>query len=232
MDREQSGDPSIGKAFAWEEPLRRVALVIGRLGLALLFFTQLFWKLPPTFGCGPGEGFSFTQFDANGELVRTSGLCDWVGIEASYADQDRRFLVTPGPDGGTLFSIGLGPLVKLNGLFVERVVQPAFAFFGWAIFLLEAFIAVSLFLGFFTRAGALISLLLSLQLMLGLAGIWNPAAQINEWEWTYHLMILLSLVLLGVAPGRFLGVDAWLRPRLAQAAESGSRTARFLLAWT
>jgi uncharacterized membrane protein YphA (DoxX/SURF4 family) len=229
---EHGSAPAAATRFAWEDPLRRITVVLGRLGLALLFFTQLFWKLPPRFGCGPGNGFSFTHFDDKGQLVRTSGLCDWVGIEASYADQDRRFLVTPGPDGGRLFSIGLGPLVKLNGLFVEGVVQPAFGLFGWAIFLLEAFIAVSMLLGLFTRAGALASLFLSLQLMLGLAGIWNPAAQINEWEWSYHLMILLSLVLLGLAPGRILGVDAWLRPRLTAAAEGGNRVARLLLALT
>ena len=30
---------------------QKVALVIARLALAWLFFTQLWWKVPPTFGC-------------------------------------------------------------------------------------------------------------------------------------------------------------------------------------
>ena len=36
---------------AWEERLRKITIVIACLGLAYLFLTQLFWKLPPTFGC-------------------------------------------------------------------------------------------------------------------------------------------------------------------------------------
>jgi hypothetical protein len=228
----EPADTGLARPFAWEAPLLRIVVVIGRLGLAFLFFSQLFWKLPPRFGCGPGPGFVFTTAGANGEMVRTSGLCDWVGIEAVYAGAERRFLVVKGPDGGTLFSIGLDPLVKLNGWFVEKVVQPTFGLFGWLIFLAEAFVAVSMFLGLFSRAGALVSLLLSLQLMLGLAGIWNPAAQIQEWEWSYHLMILVSLLLLGLAPGRILGLDALLRPRLAVPAGQGSRLARLLLAFS
>ena len=42
----------------WETTLRKVILVIARLGLAYLFFTQLWWKAPPTFGCPPD--FAFT----------------------------------------------------------------------------------------------------------------------------------------------------------------------------
>jgi hypothetical protein len=172
----------------------------------------------------------FTSFAQDGSLVRTSGLCDWIGIEASYADPERRFFVIPNEYGESRFSIGLGPLVQLNGLFVEHVVQPNFGFFGWAIFSAEALIAGSLFLGLLSRGGAFLSLLISLQLMLGLAGIWDPAAQLQEWEWSYHLMILLSIVLLGAAPGRSLGLDALLRPRLSGKAESGSRLAKLLLA--
>lgn len=216
------------RSFVWEEPLRRITLVVARLGLAFLFFSQLFWKLPPQFGCG--SDLAFTTAGPEGELVRTSGLCDWVGLESVYANRERTFFVVYGPDGGTLFSIGLDPLVKLNGYFVARVVQPGFVFFGWAIFLVEAFVAATLLLGLVSRAGALVALLLSLQLMLGLAGAWDPATHLNEWEWSYHLMILLSLVLLGLAPGRILGLDGLLRPRLAVSAARGNRLARLYLA--
>lgn len=101
--------------------------------------------------------------------------------------------------------------------------------FGWGIFLAEGFIAVSLFLGLINRAGALVSLAVSFQLMLGLAGVWDPAAQLNEWEWTYHLMIVLSIAVLGAAPGRVFGLDRLLRPRLAAMSNRGSRVARLLL---
>ena len=39
------------KVVTWEETLKKVVIVVGRLALAYLFFTQLFWKMPPTFGC-------------------------------------------------------------------------------------------------------------------------------------------------------------------------------------
>jgi hypothetical protein len=66
---------------AWELRLRQVILVIARVGLAYLFFTQLFWKMPPSFGCPPD--FGFTTADASGRLQRTSGLCDWIGVEVA-----------------------------------------------------------------------------------------------------------------------------------------------------
>jgi hypothetical protein len=61
--------------------------------------------------------------------------------------------------------------------------------------------------------------------MIGLAGISNP----YEWEWSYNLMVLLSMVLFAFAPGRVFGVDAWLRPRLQTAADQDNRIARALL---
>ncbi len=62
----------------WEQRLRSIALVIGRLTLAYLFFTQLFWKMPPTFGCPPD--FKFTTADADGILVRAGSLCDSISV--------------------------------------------------------------------------------------------------------------------------------------------------------
>ena len=219
------------EAIAWDTRLMQVAMLIGRLGLAFLFFSQLFWKVPPHFGCG--QEFAFTGLNAEGQIVRTSGLCDWLGVEAVYAVRERSFFITDfNNDGAAEIALSLAPLVRLNGIFVENVVMPNISWFGWLIFLAEAFIAVSLFFGIFSRLGALTAAGISIQLMLGLAGIWDPAAEVYEWEWTYHLMILLSIVLLGAAPGRFLGVDAALRPRLKAAAEKGNRPARLLLAFT
>jgi hypothetical protein len=45
-------DASNGAATpAWDSRLQKIVVFAGRLGLAYLFFTQLFWKLPPAFGC-------------------------------------------------------------------------------------------------------------------------------------------------------------------------------------
>jgi hypothetical protein len=69
-----------------------------------------------------------------------------------------------------------------------------------------------------------VAIAISGQLALGLAGISNP----YEWEWSYNLMVLLSLIMFAFAPGRVLGLDAWLRPRLQQVAQGGNRLARAL----
>src|SRR5215510_4091842 len=74
----------------WERRLQHAALVLARIGLAYLFFTQLWWKAPPTFGCG--ADFAFTKGTPS-QLQRTRGLCDWIGIESVYATQPRPFFV-------------------------------------------------------------------------------------------------------------------------------------------
>lgn len=227
-----SSDMGAVKQAAWEERLRKTTLVIARLGLAFLFLSQLFWKMPPRYGCGAGPGFAFTTAAPDGALVRTSGLCDWIGIESVYAQRPRSFFAIYNQDGDTLFSVPVDPLVRLNGAFIDGIVVPNFAWFGSLIFLAEAWIALSLGLGLFSRLGALVAIGIAAQLALGVGGARDPAAHLQEWEWSYHLMLLLAIVLLGSAPGRVLGVDARLRPRLAAARTRGSRVARVLQAFT
>lgn len=211
----------------WEQRIYQIALVIGRVGLAYFFFTQLFWKVPPTFGCPPD--YAFTAATADGKLARTSGLCDWIGVEVVWSTRPRPWLVADmGSIGGPRLAIDIGPVARLNGLLLEAVIQPAIGFSGWFLWASEALIFVSLFLGLFTRLGGLLALGVSAQLMIGLAGISNPF----EWEWSYNLMLLLSIVLFGTVPGRILGLDALLRPRLQAAATPGKRIARLALALT
>jgi hypothetical protein len=212
---------------AWELRLRQVILVIARVGLAYLFFTQLFWKMPPSFGCPPD--FGFTTADASGRLQRTSGLCDWIGVESVWSTRPRPFFVADmSTIGGPTLSINLSPLARLNGLFIDNFVKPNIRWFGYVIWGLEAGIFISLFLGLFSRLGGLVAVLQSGQLWIGLAGISVP----YEWEWAYNLMLLMSLLMFAMAPGRILGVDAWLRPRLQAAADRGSPLARLLLLLT
>ena len=210
-----------------ERGLRQVLLVVVRLGFAYLFFSQLFWKLPPSFGCPPDFRFTTGSVGDNGrlQLQRTTGLCDWIGVEIAWANQPRRIFVTNLDNQGQpeLF-LNLGWAARLNGLFLEGFVEPNIRWFGWLIWGAEAFIFLSLFLGLFSRLGGLVAILISGQLALGLAGISNP----YEWEWSYIQMVLLSLVMFAFAPGRVFGLDAWLRPRLLQAAEEGNRAARAL----
>jgi uncharacterized membrane protein YphA (DoxX/SURF4 family) len=212
----------------WERRLRQVILVIARLGLAYLFFTQLFWKMPPDFGCPSDFAFTTGSVDDSGRLrlQRTSGLCDWIGVENVWADQPRPFFVANIDNkGDPELSIDLGWAAKLNNIFLENIAMPNIRWFGWIIWGSEAFIFVSLFFGLFSRLGGFVAIAVSGQLMIGLAGISNP----YEWEWSYNLMVLLAMLLFAFAPGRVFGIDAWLRPRLQTATDRGNKITRALL---
>ncbi|MBI3761239.1 MAG: hypothetical protein HY260_05180 [Chloroflexi bacterium] len=209
----------------WEERLQKIVLVVGRIALAYLFFTQLWWKTPPTFGCPPD--FKFTAADANGKLQRTSGLCDWIGVESVWSQRARPILAANLDNkGGPEIAIDIGFIAKGNGAFLDAFVKPNIRWFGYAVFGMEAFIFVSLFFGLFSRLGGLIAIAQSAQLWIGLAGIGNPL----EWEWSYNLMVVLSFLVFAFAPGRIFGLDTLVRPRLTAAAEKGNKLAG-LLVW-
>lgn len=204
------------------------AIAVASIGLGYLFFTQLWWKIPPDFGCQPD--FAFTTESADGELQRTSGLCGWIGIEEVYSDKPRELFtanILPSVPGAEV-GIKMEPLQAANGAFINNFVKPNIEWFGWVIFASEAFIALTMMLGFLSRLGALVAIGMSVQLMLGLAGIPDP----YEWQWSYQLIVLLAIVMFGIAPGRYFGLDRVLRPRLKLLAERGSRLARLLLAFT
>ena len=80
--------------------------------------------------------------------------------------------------------------------------------------------------GLFTRLGGLAALVQGLNLYFGVT------AAPGEWYWTYGMLYTLGLIFLAVPAGRFIGVDAWLRPRLQPAADKGNRLAKLLLAFT
>ena len=133
----------------WEHRLRKVVLVIARLGLAFLFLTQLFWKAPPDFGCPPDYAFTTGIVDDSGRLrlQRTSGLCDWIGIENVWADQPRHlFVANVDNKGEAELALNISWAAKLNNLFLENLVMPNIRWFGWIIWGTEAFIFASLFL--------------------------------------------------------------------------------------
>ncbi|NDJ59999.1 MAG: hypothetical protein GYB67_02675 [Chloroflexi bacterium] len=215
--------------------LQKALLIVARLALAYLFFSSLWWKVPPTFGCPEDYAFSSGQLSSGGTFVsfdnRTSGLCDWLGIQHAYA--------TVGPDwlvfvtnldntGDPEIFLNLTPLRQFNGAIVGDIIMPNIQLFGWLIWLAELSIVILVGLGLFSRVGGLIALGVSLQLTVGLAGIRNPA----EFEWIYLNMVFLSLVIIAMAPGRFLGIDALLIPRLTRAEANGSRLASIGLLFT
>lgn len=204
----------------WDRWLRTAAIAIASIGLGYLFFTQLWWKLPPEFACS--EDFQF-------EGENASGLCFWIGTQEYYSEEPRVLLQSDITSGsGPEVGVSIGLAQRLNGAFIDNVIQPNIRWFGWVFWGMEAFIFLSLVLGFLSRLGALVAIAVSAQLMVGLAGIPSPV----EWEWSYNLMVLLSVVLFGIAPGRYFGLDRLLRPRLMVLRERGSRLGSLLLACT
>jgi uncharacterized membrane protein YphA (DoxX/SURF4 family) len=178
------------------DKLGRVGMLISRLVTGYLWFDQLLWKLPPTFGC-PLNFAVTTDIHA-----RTSGLCDWVGMMTLYSKW------------------------PLQASLVKSLVVPNLSWMGWIIFLMEAFVAVSLILGLFTRLGGLAALLQAINLYIGVS------AAPGEWYWTYGMLATLGLIFLAIPTGRVFGMDAWLRPHLQTGADRGNRLSKILLALT
>ncbi len=189
-------------------------IAIASIGLGYLFFTQLWWKLPPEFGCRE----NFTR----------GGLCIFIERSAADAGAGDKLLkanIIESKSGPEL-SVPIGWATQLNATFIENIVQPNIRWFGYVIWGTEAFIFLSMCLGFFSRLGALVALGMGTQLMIGLAHT------SEEWEWSYILIVLLAFAMVGIAPGRYFGLDRILRPRFKAMRERGSRVGRFLLLLT
>ena len=93
----------------------------------------------------------------------------------------------------------------LHGQIVKNLILPIFPPFAVLVYLVEVLVAVSLFLGLFVRASAIVGGLLILNLWLGL----YRAPQ--EWPWTYVFLILLMVTFGVEGYGRSLGLDAFLQ---------------------
>ena len=189
-------------------------IAVASIGLGYLFFTQLWWKLPPDFGCRE----DFTR----------GGLCIFIERSAAEADAGDKLLkanIIESRSGPEL-SVPIGWATQLNATFIETIVQPNIRWFGYVIWGTEAFIFLSMCLGFFSRLGALVAVGMGTQLMIGLAHT------SEEWEWSYILLVLLAVAVFGIAPGRYFGLDRLLRPRFKAMRERGSLVGRFLLLLT
>lgn len=104
---------------------------------------------------------------------------------------------------------------------LQHVFIPNFTILAASVWTAEFVVSICLLFGVFTRLGAIIATLLSIQLFVGLA--YAP----GEWYWTYGMLVLLGLFLTAIPAGRRLGVDQWLAPRLRAKAQS-NRLSRWL----
>ncbi len=105
---------------------------------------------------------------------------------------------------------------------IQNVFLAHFSILGACVWTAELLVGVSLLFGLFTRLGAALALLLSIQLYVGIA--YAP----GEWYWAYGMLLMLSLVLLAVPAGRRLGIDQVLWQRFSQKAKA-TRRSRLLL---
>jgi hypothetical protein len=203
----------------WERVLRNVVVFIARIALAYLFFANLWWKLPPDFGCP--KDFTFKEETTPGQYTKSSGLCTYLGYESIFARKPREVLVAD-LQYARLPHIGVNiqPLAQINGAIVDNIIKPNIRVAGYVIWLAEAFIFVTMLLGLVTRLGGLVALGVSAQLMIGLANA--PLPGDFEWEWGYNLMVVLSLMMIGLTPGRIFGLDALIRRWAVPAAARGS----------
>jgi hypothetical protein len=116
------------------------------------------------------------------------------------------------------------PTVGAYRDFLVNVMIPNWTFFGWMTLITETFIAVTLILGLFTRLGAFVAVGMAANITLGIVSV--P----HEWGWTYVMLIMWPAVFLFTDAGRSFGVDAFLAPRLEEAAARGNRLG-WLLRW-
>lgn len=104
---------------------------------------------------------------------------------------------------------------------VEHLVLPNFAFFGWAVLLVEAALGAFLLIGLATRFWALVGVAQTIAIALS---VLNAP---HEWLWSYLLLVLAHVALFATAAGRSGGLDGLLRPRWQA---SRTRTAKLLAA--
>ena len=84
---------------------------------------------------------------------------------------------------------------------VAAVIRPNVYLIGWVTTIIEEGVGVLLLLGLFTRFGAFVATMWSINLLIGLANI--PGEQ----GWYYAFLIMLNLVFLAVGASGQLSVD-------------------------
>lgn len=111
------------------------------------------------------------------------GLMDWLLLEVQH------------------------PAFDFYGHFVSTTVIPNFTLFAWIVFIGELLVGLSLLTGTLTRLGAIVGLLMAINLGIGLLEV--P----GEWPWSYVMLAMWQGMFLLAGAGRVLGVDGWLRTR-------------------
>lgn len=100
------------------------------------------------------------------------------------------------------------PTVGLYGAFLQNVVVPHFRLFGWLVGLMEVAIGTSLVFGALTRAGALLGVLQSVNLLIS-------QGRTPEGPRIYLAILAANLFVLLTPSNRRFSVDSRLAPRVS-----------------
>lgn len=92
--------------------------------------------------------------------------------------------------------------------FLDTLVLPHVAFWGWVQFLTEAVLAVTTLLGILVGFSGILATIWSLNIAIG--SVFVPGETLNNEQ----NFVLIALLLWVTRSGRVWGVDAWLRPKL------------------
>ena len=180
-------------------PIRIVSVIIG-----IMWFEQILWKLPWNGFVSPGEPLNGVEPNPNPTAEQPGPYLDNGSGAYHWMVQGARYGI-----------LGYSELIK-------SVALPNWQVIAWLTFLAEATIAILLILGLLSRLGGLIALFQSVNLYLAISQ--HP----QEWHWTYIFLAALSFFFVLTGPGRWSGIDQWLRPRLREGVDSGNALARLL----
>src|SRR6266851_1268366 len=120
------------------------------------------------------------------------------------------------PSGGFCFWLDQEiqhPLIPLFADFLRAVIRPNAIAFGWFTLLVEVSIGLALIFGVFTRLGALIATLWSINLLIGLAAV--P----GETPWYYLSIVAVNLLFVAIGASGQISVDQARRRRSSGGAE-------------
>ena len=124
---------------------------------------------------------------------------------------------------GLMFAFEQGimyPTVELYAVFLRHVVVPHFHLFGWFLGVAEVAIGLSLVLGAFTRAGALLGVLQAVNLLIA-------QGSTPEGPWIYLAILAANLLVLLLPSNRRFSVDSRLAHTSDGAAESRTLWSRW-----
>jgi uncharacterized membrane protein YphA (DoxX/SURF4 family) len=111
------------------------------------------------------------------------------------------------------------PAFNIVASFLREVVLPNLTLFGTLTFVVELALGIALVAGVLTRLAAAIGFLWQVNIAVQAFNV--P----EEWYWIWPLLTLPQFTFAACGAGRVLGVDAWLRQRLAGARIGWARLA-------